>query len=117
MPSFVLSWKSPFEVFMQKPPDYAILRVIGCLCDAMLKTSDKLAPRALKCILLGYPYAKKAYKLYDLDSHRIVISRDVVFKEHIFPHKQNNSENFPLDFSLPSVYLSTEKFDSIPHFP
>lgn len=70
MPSSVLSWNSPSEVLMHKPPDYSRLRIIGCLCYAAIKTSDKLAPRALKCILLGYSYAKKAYKLYDLDNNK-----------------------------------------------
>ncbi|KAK9750505.1 hypothetical protein RND81_02G201300 [Saponaria officinalis] len=41
----------------------------------------------MRCIFLGYPYGQKAYKLYDLTSHKVIISRDVVFHEHVFPYK------------------------------
>lgn len=102
---------------MKRPPDYSRLRVIGCLCYAAIKSSDKMAPRALKCMFLGYPYAKKAYKLYDLNNHRIVISRDVVFKEHIFPYKQILPDNTSPGTVLPPIDFSTESLDSIPSFP
>lgn len=61
MPSSVLQWKTSYEVLMGKVPDYSHLRVIGCLCYPAIKTSDKFAPRAKRCIMLGYPYAKKGY--------------------------------------------------------
>lgn len=57
MPSYVLEWKIPYEVLMQKPDNYSHLRIIGCLCFTAIKSHDKLVPRARKCILLGYPYA------------------------------------------------------------
>lgn len=107
MPSSVLSWRSPYQVLMEADPDYSQLRTIGCLCYAAVKSVDKFAPRALKCILLGYPYGQKGYKLYDLNNHKVVLSRDVVFKEHILPYKQTDLSNqassstsaMPVDFS------------------
>lgn len=89
MPSSVLSWSSPYKVLMKSEPDYSRLKVIGCLCYAAI--SDNFAPRALRCVFLGYPCAQKAYKLYDLDNHIIIISRDVLFKKHIFPYKTFSS--------------------------
>lgn len=68
MPNSVLDWKIPFHLLMSKPPSYDHLRVIGCLCFAAVKFSNKFAPRARKCIFLGYPFAQKGYKLFDLDS-------------------------------------------------
>ncbi|CAH9138233.1 unnamed protein product, partial [Cuscuta epithymum] len=98
MPSSVLNFKVPTEILFGKCPDYSYLRVIGCLCYAAHKTADKFEPRSLRCILLGYPYGQKGYKLYDLDNHRIFSSRDVIFKEQMFPFKQNlqlqNSEAY-----------------------
>lgn len=91
MPSSVLNWKIPYELLMNKPASYDHLRVIGCLCFAAIHSSDKFASRARRCVLIGYPYAQKGYKLYDLDSHQIFLSRDVLFRENCFPFKQSST--------------------------
>lgn len=56
-----LSWKSPFEVLYGKPPSYDNLRTIGCLCYAanIKPHLDKVSPRAVKCVMLGYPPRQK----------------------------------------------------------
>ncbi|KAK4395704.1 Retrovirus-related Pol polyprotein from transposon TNT 1-94 [Sesamum angolense] len=41
----------------------------------------KLDEKSLKCVLLGISKESKAYRLYDPISRRIIVSRDVVFKE------------------------------------
>lgn len=110
MPSSVLSWKSPYQTLLQQNLDYSRLKVLGCLCYSTIKTSDKLASSALRCVFIGYPYAQKAYKLYDLDNHKVIISRDVSFQENIFPFKQSSvspvsSPSVQLDFSTESSYI------------
>ncbi|XP_056694807.1 uncharacterized protein [Spinacia oleracea] len=123
MPSSVLSWKTPYEVLLKKLPDYENLRIVGCLCYAAVKSHDKLAPRARKCIFLGYPYAQKGYKLYDLISHKIILSRDVVFKENIFPFHQTKAVSEPTQLPLvnPALCPENELVDdspiNIPPFP
>lgn len=43
------------------------------------------------CCFLGYNPGQKAYKLYDLTDKKIIMSRDVIFYESIFPFAKNNS--------------------------
>ena len=88
LPTPLLSQQTPFERLYQKCPSYSHLRVLGCLAYATdTHIAHKFAPRAKRCIFLGYPAGQKAYKLYDLDKHQIFTSRDVVFHEDVFPYK------------------------------
>lgn len=116
MPSSVLQWLTPYECLMKKPPSYDHLKVIGCLCYASCKSSDTFAPRAKKCVFLGYPYGQKGYKLYDLQSHKIILSRDVKFQEDIFPFKASSSSQ--TDSYSPSTSMINPALhdDDIPHF-
>ena len=38
--------------------------------------------------LRGYPFAKKRWKLYDLDKNEFFVSRDVVFDEEVYPYAE-----------------------------
>ncbi|GJV27115.1 putative RNA-directed DNA polymerase, partial [Tanacetum coccineum] len=91
LPSFVLNGKSPYEMIYRKCPSLSHLRVFGCLCFATLvNSSDKFGSRSEKCVLLGYSSVKKGYRLYSLDKHQFIFSRDVKFFENIFPFKDSD---------------------------
>lgn len=86
-PSSVLNGVTPYEVLHGAAPSYEHLRVFGSLCYAHNQThkGDKFASRSRKCVFVGYPYGKKAWRLYDLDKEEFFISRDVRFCESEFP--------------------------------
>ena len=80
--------KTPKEVWLGHPPSYDRLRVFGCVAYAYIR-QDKLEPRTIKCMFLGYPQGVKRYKLWCLEPghRRYIISRDVVFNESEMAYK------------------------------
>jgi hypothetical protein len=85
-PSTILNGKTPYEMLHGQQPDYEHLRIIGSLCFAhnQRRNGDKFASRSKKCVFMGYPYGKKGWKLFDLETEDIFVSRDVEFVETKF---------------------------------
>ena len=96
LPTPLISRQTPFEPFYGKIPSYA----------TDVHVPHKFASRAKRCIFFCYPASQKAYKLYDLDTHKMFTSCDVIFHETIFPYESISSN------SCPMVPLSV--FDSSP---
>ncbi|XP_009805059.1 uncharacterized protein [Nicotiana sylvestris] len=94
LPSKVLQGKTPFELLHGKLPQLSHLRVFGCLYYASrLPRDDKFTSRTRKIVFVGYSEKQKGYKLYDLKDHQVFISRDVQFKESLFPFKTETAED------------------------
>ncbi|KAL8138142.1 hypothetical protein V2J09_004143 [Rumex salicifolius] len=84
---------TPHESLYKTPPTYTHLRTFGCLCYPNLTatTKHKLEPRSTPCIFLGYATSHKGYRCLALDTHKVIISRNVIFDEFQFPYKLSNS--------------------------
>lgn len=67
-------------------PSYDTIKVFGSLCFAHNQKSkgDKFASRSHKCLFVGYPLGKKGWKLFDLDTQEVFVSRDVKIFEETF---------------------------------
>lgn len=59
--------------------------------------NDKFGARSRAAVFLGYSSSQRGYKLLDLTTKQFFVSRDVVFKEHLFPFSQ--SEPAPTPFT------------------
>ncbi|GKD49999.1 putative RNA-directed DNA polymerase [Tanacetum coccineum] len=89
---FVLMDKSPFEMIYKNHPNLSHIRMFGCLCFAsILSNHDKLTNRSEKCVMMGFSSSQKGYRLFSLDRHQFLVSKDVKFFESIFPFKESVS--------------------------
>ncbi|RVW45480.1 Retrovirus-related Pol polyprotein from transposon TNT 1-94 [Vitis vinifera] len=105
MPSRVLTFQSPRQLFLQQfPHTHAAssdlpLKVFGCTAFVHVypQNRSKFAPRANKCIFLGYSPTQKGYKCYSPTNKRFYTTMDVSFFEHVFfypkSHVQGESMN------------------------
>ena len=84
IPSPVIHNQTPYERLFGSPPDYRHLCSISSACFVLLQPHEhnKLEPRSRLCCFLGYGETQKGYRCYDLVSHRLRVSRNVVFWEH-----------------------------------
>jgi hypothetical protein len=87
LPSKAVSHPTPYFTLYGTAPTYDHLRVFGCACypNTSAIASHRLSPRSTCCLFLGYSPDHKGHRCLDLASHRIIISRHVVFDEDVFP--------------------------------
>ncbi|KAK4382157.1 Retrovirus-related Pol polyprotein from transposon TNT 1-94 [Sesamum angolense] len=99
-PHSSLLGKLPECVWTGKNVDLSYLRIFGCSAF-VFQNSDKLEPRALKCVFIGYPEGIKGYRLWlrCQPGFKVVISKDVTFNESEMPCLENSSKR-DLDFQL-----------------
>lgn len=79
----VLITQTPYQVFKKKKPNVEHIRLFGCIGYAKIEAWHlrKLDDRSRKLVHLGTEPGSKAYRLLDPINKKIVVSRDVVFKE------------------------------------
>jgi hypothetical protein len=82
-PSSVLDDKTPQEVWIYKEPSLTHLKVFGC--DAYVhvpkENMSKLDKKVEKCIFIGYKDGLKCYKIWNLETKKVVYNQYVVFRE------------------------------------
>ncbi|KAL8154536.1 hypothetical protein AgCh_000052 [Apium graveolens] len=115
MPLQVLQFASPYEKLFEESPSLDYLRVFGCLCFVSTLEHDrtKFDPRATQHVFLGYPPGQKGYKVLNLQTLQISISRDVVFYEQHFPFHLCNNPSQNTSFFLPVVTEQTPFVDIV----
>ncbi|XP_021747642.1 uncharacterized protein LOC110713506 [Chenopodium quinoa] len=126
MPLKVLNHETPFSKLYMKQANLTHLRTFGCLC--YVSTSKvgrtKLDSRAKPCVFLGYSSSQKGYKVLDLETYKMFVSRDIHFHEKHFPFHLYNKKSSPtLNYSN-AIYLPVSSSPTIfpdtpniPYFP
>ncbi|KAL3500573.1 hypothetical protein ACH5RR_039666 [Cinchona calisaya] len=75
--------QTPFEAWKGRKPSVSHLRVFGCIAYALINSQQlhKLDGKAEKCIFIGYCSQSKAFHLYNPNTGKIIVRREVQFEE------------------------------------
>ncbi|GKD66321.1 putative RNA-directed DNA polymerase, partial [Tanacetum coccineum] len=92
LPSKVIDDKTPFELVFNQKLDYDNMRVFGCLTYHRNTDTrgDKFEERGRPRVFMSYPQRTKGYKILDIKTSKIIISRDTKFFEEKFPFKSDD---------------------------
>lgn len=87
MPLQSLQFISPYEKFFGTSPDLSFLRVFGCLCyvSNVKPSKHKFDARANPHVFIGFPVGNKGFKVLNINTLLVTVSRNIVFMNNIFP--------------------------------
>jgi hypothetical protein len=73
------------EKFTGRKPNVSHLIVFGCIAYVHVPNEkrSKLYPKAEKCIFIGYSLKQKGYRCFNPSTHKLQVSKDVVFDEMV----------------------------------
>lgn len=86
LPSPILNNQAPYQLLLNRKPDYIHLCVFRSLCYSWTPTTkrNKFQLRTIPCFFLGYASRYKAFKCYDMATNNVYTSRHVNFHVNIF---------------------------------
>lgn len=85
---------APDELWFKEKPDISMIKVFGCKAMTLIPKENrrKLDEKSADCVYLRQADDAKAYRLYNKNTKKIVISRDVVFFENSSNAVNENNE-------------------------
>lgn len=85
---------TPFEAWNKKKPELSHVKVFGTKAYAYIDKQfrNKMDKKANKLILVGYQSESTNYRLWDPETNKITISRNVVFDENIQSKSSDRSD-------------------------
>ena len=106
-PSTVIGLKIAMEMGTGKPADYFYLYAFGCHVYVMHNAYErtKLDLKSRRCIFAGYTDGVNGYRLWDPTTHKIVISKDVIFIEVQFQRKYEDDSTIKEKLETVLVYV------------
>ena len=95
-PMPILKNKTPYDILFMESSSFDRNKFwVLVYAHHNQKKKDKFDSRTRQCIFVGYPFAKRGWKVYDLITNEIFISRDVLFHEDQFPfHTRPKKKNY-----------------------
>ena len=75
----------------------SFLRIWDCESYVKWLTSDKLEPKTVKCLFVGYPEETKGYYFYNPSDNKVFVARKAVFIEKKFIFKKSSGSKVELE--------------------
>ncbi|GKC69873.1 putative ribonuclease H-like domain-containing protein [Tanacetum coccineum] len=100
--------KTPYEILHDKPPDLSFFHVFGALCYPTNDSENlgKLQPKADIGIFIGYAPTKKAFRIYNRRTRRIIKTVHVNFDELTAMASEHSSSGPALHEITPATISS-----------
>ncbi|GKE69006.1 retrovirus-related pol polyprotein from transposon TNT 1-94 [Tanacetum coccineum] len=100
--------KTPYELLHNKPPDLSYLHVFGAFCYPTNDNENlgKLQPKADIGIFIGYAPTKKAFRIYNRRTRRIIETIHVDFDELTVMVSDHSSSGPALHDMTPAIISS-----------
>jgi hypothetical protein len=76
--------KTPYEMWTRKTLSLSFLKIWGCEVFVKRLQLDKLAPKLVKCIFMGYPKETLGYYFYNRLEGKVFVARNGGFLEKEF---------------------------------
>ena len=115
-PSAALDGKVAEGVLPEKEVDYLVLRIFGCPAYVHIPSNErsKLDAKSKQCIFLGYEKGVQGYKLWNPETKKVVISRDVVFDETsmVKTHQEVQKSELGESNKQQSIQIELDSFDT-----
>jgi hypothetical protein len=108
LPTKAMGYRTPYEAWNGRRPHLGHLKIFGC--KGHVKTAlphlKKLEDRSMPMVYFGIEEGSKAHRMFNPQTNRIVVSRDVVFEETVmWSWDATDTEDF-------SVEMETGQFPS-----
>ncbi|WVZ71837.1 hypothetical protein U9M48_020372 [Paspalum notatum var. saurae] len=111
----VTGGKTPYELMNGTAPTVHHLRMFGCVAHVKVATPHpkKLDDRSRAMIFVRYEPGSKAYRVYDPDTRRVHVSRDVVLNEEAQWDWKDDREECDNDFVIKYTAATSSPFPAL----
>ncbi|XP_071727618.1 uncharacterized protein [Rutidosis leptorrhynchoides] len=94
--------------YFEARPHNGIYEVWGCEAHVRQETSNKLDPRSIKCIFVGYPKDSMGYYFYNPTENKVFVSRHATFLEKEFLLNKASGSNVELEEIQEPQYITPD---------
>ena len=121
-PARTINYQAPIDIMSKFFPGVKLrtrlpAKVFGCVAFVHTR-SNRLDPRTLRCVFIGYSNTQKGYKCYDPATRRLYVSADVSFRESVmfFSSSIDVSQNVPCNTHSDQqfLYLPSDAIEKSP---